>query len=318
MLTNVDPGTTHRDDEPGDGAGVRAQRGRCGAGRCRRAALRRQRTRLERVGIARGLCRVRERRGEQRRLPLRHVLVQLRARSRPRATFPRHRHRWPAQASWSTTRCSTTTASSPSTPSTPTTSSSSTPSSTATTTRRSVIEPGAREAALHLRRADPRQPVRCRTMVDQDSWFDRSAYNALIKHWQRAHRERGTASCSRSRRGRRSRHNSGFNGNGHIGIFIYESSNVSMSHNLMTGNLEGIKVQERPPHARQLPGSMAATPTPTGSCRARIIVQRVGDRHPRQRLLLLPGAFERRGVRPEPGGDADDGRATTRTTAVST
>ena len=73
-------------------------------------------------------------------------------------------------------------------------------------------------------------------------WFDRSAYNALIAHnaftanvWHGIMFEisaRATITAN------------SFNGNGHIGIFIYESSNVSMSHNLMTGNLEGIKVQE--------------------------------------------------------------------------
>ncbi|HEY3832391.1 MAG TPA: right-handed parallel beta-helix repeat-containing protein [Acidimicrobiia bacterium] len=73
-------------------------------------------------------------------------------------------------------------------------------------------------------------------------WFDRSAYNALITHnaftansWHGIMFEisaRATVAYN------------SFNGNGHIGMFVYESSNISFSHNLMIGNLEGIKVQE--------------------------------------------------------------------------
>ncbi|HEY1739342.1 MAG TPA: right-handed parallel beta-helix repeat-containing protein, partial [Acidimicrobiia bacterium] len=73
-------------------------------------------------------------------------------------------------------------------------------------------------------------------------WFDRSAYNALIAHnsftantWHGIMFEisaRATITANT------------FNGNGHIGMFVYESDDVSFSHNLMIGNLEGIKVQE--------------------------------------------------------------------------
>ncbi len=73
-------------------------------------------------------------------------------------------------------------------------------------------------------------------------WFDRSSYGGYVAHnaftanvWHGIMYEisaRVTITANT------------FDGNRHVGMLLYEASEVSFSHNLLIGNLEGIKVQE--------------------------------------------------------------------------
>jgi parallel beta-helix repeat protein len=72
-------------------------------------------------------------------------------------------------------------------------------------------------------------------------WFDRSAYNAYIAHNQfiknQWHGIMFEISAKATITG------NSFIANGHIGVFIYDAGYISLSHNLVQGNLEGFRIQ---------------------------------------------------------------------------
>ena len=96
-------------------------------------------------------------------------------------------------------------------------------------------------------------------------WFDRSSYNEYVAHnaflaneWHGMMIEISARATITSNI---------FDGNGHIAMLVYEASDISFSHNVLIGNLEGIKVSENHRTLANFPSGRDADPD--RSCRRR-------------------------------------------------
>ncbi len=89
-------------------------------------------------------------------------------------------------------------------------------------------------------------------------WFDRSAYMATIAHNSFTANQWHGIMFEISARATIT--GNVFDGNGHVGMLIYEASEISFSHNLLIGNLDGIKVQEGHRTRANFPSGQDADP----------------------------------------------------------